>query len=305
MDTLSELALALPTTRGSYDTVLGAMCARSGAARVAYASAQFALQGASLFAKVRRLALGAGARHGMQHVAVHKAFVRFSMPHPVLKNRRVSVKLYPSLMVEATGHLHAEFGELGDAVVAMARRAGVEARAEFVAVACCQVYWYTGAAVDVESLAAPREWSLVARGPPLRLRAGLVSACVYRNGTVSFVSRCMTQLGRAHGALFDAMVAARSCAPREFRAVCDAKDEESDDASAGSAAESSESDYDDERAAHGRRAHASRVAHTVRTKRPARRAVDVQKQGGGVGCARRRALERKAAAACAGAQASP
>jgi hypothetical protein len=305
MDTLSDLILSLPSTRGTYDGVIGAMCARSGAARAAYASVQFALSGASLFARMRRLALGAGAQFGMQHVAVHKAFIRFSMPHPALKNRRVSVKLYPSLMAEAAGHLHAEFGELGDAVVAMARRAGVEARAEFVSVSCCQVYWYTGASVDVGSLVAPEPWALVARGPPMRLRSGLVSACVYGNGTVSFVARCMTQLGRAHAALFDAM--ARSRAGAEIRGLLrnGDGDEEGDDAAAGGAAESSESEYDDERAPHDRRAHAARVTHTVRTKRPARRAVVVQKQGGGVGCHRRRAHERKAAAAFAGPEAAP
>ena len=192
---------------------------------------------------------------------------------------------------EVAGHVHAAISELADAVGALARRAGAEARVELVTVQCCQVYWYTG--VDVDLAALETGWETLARGPPVRVRRGLVSACVYGNGTVSFVAKCLAQLGRAYEELFEAML--RSPGPVDF-ACPPIKDEEREDN------EPETGERDDDYAPRGRRADAARS--TVLTKR-ARRAVVVRKQAGAVlgdplrarGREAARGLERRAHAA--------
>ena len=77
MDTLAELALALPSTRGAWETVIGSMCATSGAARAAYASVRLAVGGPAFYPRVRRYVdAGEGAEspahaRAMQQLACH------------------------------------------------------------------------------------------------------------------------------------------------------------------------------------------------------------------------------------------
>ncbi len=311
MESLSELALALPATRGSYELALAAMCARSGAARAAYAALRLAVGGEGLFARMRRFVLTARAAEcGVHGVVVRKGTVRFAMPHPALKKRRVSVHLHATGSAEIAGHLHAEFAELGGALVRLCAHAGVACAAEVVTVLCCQVYWYTGACVDLDAVGVPSggAWAVVGRGPPLRLRtaSGLVSACVYGNGTVSFVARCVEQLGRVHGELFDAMVAARAPAASDSRPLgYNINHEARGHARRGDAEESSESEYDDNDAANDRRAPAPRVSHAAIAKRRPRRAVVVHEQEGRVRGGRRGACVRDAQARGAGREAPP
>jgi len=279
MDTLAELALALPSTRGAWETVIGSMCATSGAARAAYASVRLAVGGPAFYSRVRRY-VDAG-EGGVHAASTGKQMMRFAMPHPVLKHRRLSVRVFASGAAEVAGHVHAEISELADAVGALARRAGAEARVELVTVQCCQVYWYTG--FDVDLAALETGWETLSRGPPVRVRRGLVSACVYGNGTVSFVAKCLAQLGRAYGELFEAML--RSPGRVEFACPLIKHEEERDH-------ESEAGGSDDDYAPRGRRADAARS--TEPTKR-ARRAVVVRKQGVAVLGDPRRAGGREAA----------
>lgn len=216
MDTLGALCASLPSI-GERDPLAGvveAMGAQSGSARVAYASLSGWLPGAETARVLARYARTAHARRaGVHSVTIQKSTVRFALPHPNLPHRRVSVRATQHT-ADVSGFVYGSALELARTLEKSLLAAGVTGAFELVSVRCCQVYWYTGVRTDVSRIDLPAggAWETVGRGDSLKVRtvSGSVSACVYANGTVSFVAKCGTQLMRAHAELLAAMRGARA-----------------------------------------------------------------------------------------------
>ena len=216
MDTLGALCASLPSI-GEKDPLAGvvaAMGAQSGSARVAYASLSGWLPGEETARVLARYARTAHARRaGVHSVTIQKSTVRFALPHPNLPHRRVSVRATQHT-ADVSGFVYGSALELARTLERSLLAAGVTGAFELVSVRCCQVYWYTGVRTDVDRIDLPAggAWETVGRGDSLKVRtvSGSVSACVYANGTVSFVAKCGTQLMRAHAELLAAMRGARA-----------------------------------------------------------------------------------------------
>jgi hypothetical protein len=216
MDTLGALCASLPSIgeRDPLAGVVAAMGAQSGSARVAYASLSGWLPGAETARVLARYVRTAHARRaGVHSVTIQKSTVRFALPHPNLPHRRVSVRATQHT-ADVSGFVYGSALELARTLERSLLAAGVTGAFELVSVRCCQVYWYTGVRTDVAMIDLPvgGAWELVGRGDSLKVRtvSGSVSACVYANGTVSFVAKCGTQLMRAHAELLAAMMGARA-----------------------------------------------------------------------------------------------
>ena len=216
MDTLGALCASLPSIgeRDPLAGVVAAMGAQSGSARVAYASLSGWLPGEETARVLARYARTAHARRaGVHSVTIQKSTVRFALPHPNLPHRRVSVRATQHT-ADVSGFVYASALELARTLERSLLAAGVAGAFELVSVRCCQVYWYTGVRTDVGRIDLPAggAWETVGRGDSLKVRtvSGSVSACVYANGTVSFVAKCGTQLMRAHAELLAAMRGARA-----------------------------------------------------------------------------------------------
>jgi hypothetical protein len=216
MDTLGALCASLPSI-GETDPLAGviaAMGAKSGSARVAYASLSGWLPGAETARVLAQYTRSAHARRaGVHSVTIQKSAVRFALPHPYLPHRRVAVRATQHT-ADVSGFVYGSALELARTLERSLLAAGVTGAFELVSVRCCQVYWYTGVRTDVGRIDLPAggAWETVGRGDSLKVRtvSGTVSACVYANGTVSFVARCGTQLMRAHAELLAAMMGARA-----------------------------------------------------------------------------------------------
>jgi hypothetical protein len=285
MDTLEALCAALPAVNAAHalESALAAMEAQSGTARVAYASLEGAMPGGATRALARYVRTHHARRAGVHAVVLQPRCVRFAAPHLSLARRRVCVRA-TEFSAEVSGHVDADVYELGRALDRSLRAAGVEGAFAPSAVRCCQVYWYTGVRTDLDLLAPSSEWLVVARGSPARLRtaSGMLSACVYANGTVSLVARCVAQLSRAGAELLAAIRLARAAEPDDFCRLL-VKDEAAEDGRSGPSGWSlgSGSDDDDGDFAVRGGAHPP-VARTARTKRKPRGGHELRKEGGRV-----------------------
>ena len=284
MDTLGSLSAALPAVEAAHalESALVAMEAQSGTARVAYASLEGALPNGATRALARYVRTHQARRAGIHAVVLQPRCVRFATPHPSIARRRVCVRA-TEYGAEVSGHVDGDVYELGRALDRSLRAAGVDGALAPSAVRCCQVYWYTGVRTDLDLLAPSGGWLMVARGSPARMRteSGLVSACVYQNGTVSLVARCVAQLARAGAELLAAIRLARTTEPADFCRLL-VKDEAAEDggrAGGGGWSLGSGSDDDDGDFAVRRGAHPP-VARTARTKRRPRGGNELRQEGG-------------------------
>ena len=284
MDTLGALSAALPAVEAAHalESALVAMEAQSGTARVAYASLEGALADGAARALARYVRTNSARRAGVHAVVLQPRCVRFATPHPSIARRRVSVRA-TEFGAEVSGHVDYDVYELGRALDRILRAAGVDGALAPSAVRCCQVYWYTGVRTDLDLLAPGGGWLMVARGSPARMRteSGMVSACVYQNGTVSLVARCVAQLARAGAELLAAIRLARATEADDFCRLL-VKDEAAEDggrASGGGWSLGSGSDDDDGDFAVRRGAHPP-VARTARTKRRPRGGHELRQEGG-------------------------
>ena len=283
MDTLGALCAALPAVDAAHGlrAALAAMEASSGSARVAYASVGGAVPEGASDALARYVRTPHARRAGVHAIVVHHASVRFAAPHPTMAKRRVAVRA-GAYSAEVSGHVEADVHELGRALDATLRAAGVAGAFAPGTVRCCQVYWYTGVRADLDRLDLEGlSWERAARGVPARLRtaSSMVSACVYPNGTVSLVARCVAHLARASAELLVALRRARAPESADFGRL-GMKDAEAEARGAQREHEAVDpgSDDDDGDFAVRRGAHA-RVARTARTKRRARGGLELRQEG--------------------------
>ena len=288
MVTLGALCAALPSVEAAHalNAALAAMEASSGSARVAYAAISGSVPDGASDALARYVRTSHARRAGVHAIVVQKCGVRFATPHPSIAKRRVSVRA-GTYSAEVAGHVGSDVHELGRALDGIMRAAGVVGTFAAGSVRCCQVYWYTGVRTDLDGLdLAGLSWEFAARGlgGPARLRteSSMVSACVYPNGTVSLVARCVAHLARASVDLLAAMRRARAPESADFGRVC-WKDAEAEDRGAhgeheavGPASDDDDGDFAVRRGAH------ARVARTAasRTKRRPRGGFDLPKEGG-------------------------
>jgi hypothetical protein len=219
MDTLGALSAALPAVEAAHALLvaLAEMERASGSARVAYAAVAGSVPDGASRALARYVRTSHARRAGVHAIVLQPRAVRFATPHPTLPRRRVCVRA-TEFSAEVAGHVDADVHELGRALDGAMRAAGASGAFAAGSVRCCQVYWYTGVRTDLDRLEALGSWELAARGAPARLRTAsrMLSACVYANGTVSIVARCVAHLARASVELLAALRRARAPESADF-----------------------------------------------------------------------------------------